>query len=88
MKKLIVISLMSATVGIISLLANSCASTKLIEKSGNVLWSDNCGRCHNIPPSSVYNNEQWEIVGMHMKLRANLTEDETKKIVAFLKSGQ
>jgi len=33
--------------------------------------------------------EQWEVIGTHMRVRANVTEDEANKIVAFLQgSGQ
>jgi cytochrome c1 len=51
------------------------------------LWGENCIRCHNAPSSGDYSNAQWETIGMHMKLRANLTDVETNKIVEFLKSS-
>lgn len=38
-------------------------------------------------PSS-YNDAQWEDVMMHMRVRANLTPEEQKKIQDFLKSGK
>jgi hypothetical protein len=57
------------------------------EKSGAQLWAENCIRCHNIRSPSNYSPAQWEVVMMHMRVRANLTPDEHKKILAFLKSG-
>ncbi len=65
-------------------IAQSCISTKISDKSGNQLWSENCGRCHNSPPSSAFTNAQWEVVNTHMKQRAMLTDDEYKKILAFM----
>jgi len=76
-----------AVIGVI-IFINSCAATQMITaKTGMQLWGENCIRCHNAPPSSDYSSAQWETIGMHMKLRANLTDDETNKIVEFLKSA-
>jgi len=57
------------------------------DKSGAQLWAENCVRCHNIRSPSNYSPAQWEVVMMHMRVRANLTPEEHKKILAFLKSG-
>jgi hypothetical protein len=56
-------------------------------KSGAQLWAENCIRCHNIRSPSQYSPAQWEVVMMHMRVRANLTPEEHKKILEFLKSG-
>ena len=65
-----------------------CSSAKKIssEKAGTELWAENCCRCHNAPPPSAFDNEEWEVIGLHMRMRAHLTEEETKKIVEFLQS--
>ncbi|TSA34862.1 MAG: cytochrome c [Porphyromonadaceae bacterium] len=88
MKKLTSLSI-AFIVGIGTIIIiNSCATTaNIAAKTGTQLWGENCIRCHNAPPSSDYSPAQWETIGMHMKLRANLTDDETNKIVAFLKSS-
>lgn len=57
------------------------------EKSGAQLWAENCVRCHNIRSPSNYSRAQWDVVMMHMRVRANLTPEEHKKILAFLKSS-
>ncbi len=83
-------SLLLATISIIviSVLINGCAATEAIkEKDGSVLWSENCMRCHNTPTPTDFKDEQWEVAGTHMKLRANLTDDEIKKVIEFLKSA-
>jgi hypothetical protein len=72
-----------------ALFLNSCAPTKdIAEKSGVQLWGENCNRCHNAPSMEQYSKDQWTIIGTHMKMKAGITDDEMKKIVAYLKTGQ
>jgi len=49
------------------------------------LWAENCGNCHNLRSPSGYSDAQWEVATMHMRIRANLTAEETRKILDFLK---
>jgi hypothetical protein len=56
-------------------------------KSGAQLWAENCIRCHNIRSPTSLSPAQWEVALMHMRVRANLTPEEHKKILEFLKSG-
>jgi hypothetical protein len=65
----------------------SCVSAKVADKSGTQLWSENCQRCHNTPPSSAFTNTQWEVINIHMKQRAMLTDTESKKILEFMQAG-
>ena len=88
MKKLTLLSIaLVAGIGAAILIIGCVTSKTVTAKNGMQLWGENCIRCHNAPPSSDYSPVQWETIGMHMKLRANLTDDETNKIVAFLKSA-
>jgi hypothetical protein len=87
MKKIIFIMIIATGVFTISLL-NSCAPCKLVsEKSGAQLWGENCNRCHNAPSMDQYSKEQWSVVSVHMRIRANVTSDEIKKITAFLQGN-
>ena len=88
MKKIIAAVLMIAVIATITFLISSCAATKDTQTSGSDLWSNYCGRCHNAPPSSMYTSEQWTVLGTHMKMRAQIRDDEMQKIVAFLQSGK
>lgn len=84
MKKLY-ISVITIFVLSANLLINGCAPTKAIsEKSGAQLWGENCNRCHNAPSMDQYTAEHWDIIGSHMKIRANVTDNEIKKIIEFL----
>ncbi|HGY55719.1 MAG TPA: cytochrome c [Caldithrix abyssi] len=69
----------------VALFIASCAASKPIaDKPGALLWGENCVRCHNAPSPSAFSDTQWEAIGKHMRVRANLTEDEVNKIVEFL----
>ena len=73
---------------IFAILLNSCStSEKLSDRSGVVLWGENCSRCHAVPDPSAYSDLKWETVGMHMRIRANLTHYEETKIIEFLKTA-
>lgn len=61
--------------------------TEKIGKSGSQLWSENCARCHNMRSPSSYSDTEWDVVMHHMRVRANLTSEEHKKILEFLKSA-
>lgn len=63
------------------------ASEDITAKGGAILWGENCTRCHNAPAPTDYSDAQWDLIGSHMRIRANLTADETEKIVEFLKSA-
>ena len=56
--------------------------------TGEELWSNNCLRCHNIRPPTMYNNAQWDVIVHHMRIRANITGQEQRAIVEFLKSSR
>lgn len=84
MKK-ILITLCISTLIISGFFLQSCAPTKEIsEKSGAQLWGENCNRCHNAPSMDQYNNDQWDVAMTHMKIRAMITDAESKKILSFL----
>src|SRR5690349_2563688 len=55
--------------------------------AGAQLWAQNCGHCHNLRSPSSYSDAQWDVAVLHMRIRANLTAEEHKEILAFLKSA-
>lgn len=63
------------------------AASQSTQKTGTQLWAQNCTRCHNARPSNQYSSQQWELIVHHMRLRANLTGVEQRKITEFLQSG-
>ena len=59
----------------------------LSNQSGATLWAQNCGHCHNIRSPDSLSDAQWDVVVLHMRVRANLTAEEHRQILAFLKSA-
>ena len=67
---------------------SSCAvSQKIKDKTGTQLWGENCGRCHNAPGPGEFSATNWDIIGRHMRVRAQITETEEMKIIEYLKSS-
>ncbi|MDE3741084.1 hypothetical protein [Maribacter polysaccharolyticus] len=58
-----------------------------IEKSGAQMWGETCNRCHLAPSPADYNDTDWETISLHMRVRANITENQITKIEEFLKSA-
>lgn len=67
--------------------SNEAAADSDMKLSGEELWSNNCQRCHNIRPPTMYSNAQWDVIVHHMRVRANITGQEQRAIVEFLKSS-
>ena len=88
MKNKLIIFLFTIMV-LVTVLSVSCAVSKEVkDKEGSQLWSENCARCHNAPGASNYSDAHWEVIGQHMRMRAHITAEETKKIVEFLQSAK
>jgi len=68
--------------------SSAVASDSYMGLSGEELWSNNCLRCHNIRPPTMYNDAQWDVILHHMRLRANVTGQEQRAILEFLKSAK
>ncbi|PYJ29629.1 MAG: hypothetical protein DMF24_02920 [Verrucomicrobia bacterium] len=67
---------------------SAASSDTYMGLTGEELWSNNCLRCHNIRPGTMYGNAQWDVIVHHMRLRANITGQEQRAIVEFLKSSK
>lgn len=97
------LSIVTALVALVALMAVACSASKVkstevpaeqaveatfkIEKSGAQLWGETCNRCHIAPSPSDYNDTDWETISLHMRVRANLTQKDSKMIEEFLKSA-
>ena len=67
--------------------ATATPKSPVVAQSGATLWAQNCGHCHNVRSPDSYSDAQWDVAMLHMRVRANLTADEHKAILAFLKSA-
>lgn len=88
MKKYLILSFFVLLAGLWTTLSiGGCAvSQKVNDKTGTQLWGENCGRCHNPPGPGEFSAANWDIIGKHMRVRANITGTEEKKILDYLKS--
>lgn len=66
---------------------DSAEPTTRLAKSGAQLWAKNCARCHNFRSPGTYNDAQWDIAVHHMRIRANLTGEDSRKVLTFLQAG-
>jgi cytochrome c5 len=58
-----------------------------IRKDGARAWAQNCMRCHNVRDPQERSDREWKIIVHHMRVRANLTADEHRLILEFLKAA-
>ncbi len=58
-----------------------------LAKGGARMWGDNCMRCHNLRPPREHSDREWALIVHHMRVRANLTAEEHRQILAFLQSA-
>lgn len=90
MKQSTAVFALGSLVATVALIITGCATPSgpnSAEATGARLWAQNCSRCHNSRSPSDYSNEKWDVAMLHMRIRANLTADEHKKILEFLQAG-
>ena len=57
------------------------------ELNGAELWSQNCGRCHNIRNPQEFNDAQWNIVVSHMRIIGGIPGAQARAITKFLQEA-
>jgi len=72
-------------IGAVSVTGCQTTNKVVAKESGAQLWSQKCQSCHNAPPPNAFSPQQWDVIIDHMRVKANLTKQESDKIVAFLK---
>lgn len=89
MKKIMTLAGFGILLAISTSTFTGCATAReaVDNKSGAQIWGENCVRCHNSPSPSAYNDIDWETIGMHMRIRANLTAVQIDKVVEFMQSA-
>lgn len=54
---------------------------------GASTWSQVCGRCHNLRPPTEFRDDLWRAVVTHMRVRAGLTGQQQRDVLAFLQAS-
>ena len=60
---------------------------KAAELSGAQLWGQTCSQCHYSRSPTAFSDAQWEVVMLHMRIQADLTGEEERKVLEFLKAS-
>jgi hypothetical protein len=55
--------------------------------SAATLWRRTCMGCHTLRSPDTYSDYDWDIVIMHMRIHAYLTQEDAEVIGDFLKSA-
>lgn len=50
-------------------------------------WSENCMRCHNARDPREYSDDLWKPIITHMRIRAGLTGQQARDILAYFKQS-
>jgi mono/diheme cytochrome c family protein len=70
-----------------AVLAISLPANLAAQRSGVEVWSQTCGNCHMNQPPDRYTADHWASIMTHMKIAANLTDDESEAALEFLQAG-
>lgn len=54
--------------------------------NGAVVYGRSCARCHNLRAPSERSDREWRVIVSHMRSRANLTRDDARSVLAFLRA--
>lgn len=52
--------------------------------AGAQLWANACARCHNMRDPGEFRDQNWRPIVSHMRIRAGLTGEDSRQILAFL----
>ncbi|MDF1874878.1 hypothetical protein JHD48_03920, partial [Sulfurimonas sp. SAG-AH-194-I05] len=58
--------------------------TQVDVANGAQVWADTCMRCHNLRAPSDLSKLAWRFSMQHMRVRAGLTGQDTRDVLAFI----
>jgi len=67
--------------------AFATADDNALDNAGARIWARNCIRCHNIRTPASFSDRQWGIIVHHMRVKANLTGEQSEAILRFLQAA-
>ena len=67
--------------------SETSAEKRQLFREGAKLWPVYCAQCHNARPGSQFAPYQWDAILMHMRTQANLTAQNARAILEYLKAG-
>jgi cytochrome c1 len=67
--------------------ADAAAPDPMQFSRGAQTWANNCARCHNMRGANELRDDQWRAAVAHMRVRAGLTGQEARDVLAFLQGS-
>jgi mono/diheme cytochrome c family protein len=55
--------------------------------SGQTVYQNKCYQCHVLPKTADYTKEEWAGIMVKMSRKANLSEEETNQVLAFVNAS-
>ena len=56
-------------------------------QQGAKIWAETCNRCHNMRSPTDLTDEQWVASVFHMRVRAGMTGQQARDVLAFLQAS-
>ena len=75
-----------STVAHSELISGGVTSTGDINR-GATTWSNNCDRCHEMRSPTEFRDDIWKPIVTHMRIRAGLTGQQSRDVLAFLQAS-
>ena len=85
------IKLMGLSLFLLSSLSTSVMAKVEIQAditNGAKVWAETCMRCHNLRKPEDLSKRAWKYSMNHMRVRAGLTGQETRDVLAFIQSAK
>ncbi len=72
--------------------APSSGENEVAQKKGDFIrgikvWGETCTRCHNLRDPKEFNDREWQIIVTHMRVRAGVTGQDMRDILAFMQQS-
>lgn len=65
----------------------SSATTPTPELDGAKVYAWNCGSCHSERWPKERSDPEWDVIATHMRVRANMTSEQTEAVLHYLKEN-
>ena len=66
----------------------SASDRRMMFRRGAQLWPVYCNTCHNARPGPEFSPAEWNMIMMHMRTQANLTGQDARAILEYLKQSR
>ena len=83
---LLALALVSPVIPVLARGEDAPRDEKALVRQGARQWGAYCGACHNARPRAERTPAEWDTLMLHMRVRANLPEADTRALLEYLKA--